>query len=102
MQFNNIYLNSRIDMRTIIITCDGCHEAHKVPRTQEIPARVTSMGCNWCPSCADTAEDYYNEWYNESESGTTPDPVPDLQLSLPFSLEEILDGHSVVSTPCKK
>lgn len=76
--------NARINIK-----CEGCGKVHEVARTSEIPDHVVSMGCNWCPDCEDTAEDYYEEWYNEGgENEATPD-VPNNQLFMPFILEEI-------------
>ena len=78
-------------MNRINITCDTCSLVHDVPRTPEIPSHVVSMGCNWCPACEDRAEDYYEEWYNESDGEETkPDDVPNNQLCMPFVLDEIL------------
>lgn len=47
----------------INITCDICKETHSVNRTDEIPEDVTELFCNWCPICADKADDYYEERY---------------------------------------
>jgi hypothetical protein len=66
-------------MSRINITCDTCGLVHDVRRTPEIPKTVFSMGCNWCPACADRAEDYYEEWYNyndDGESKVTIEPDP--------------------------
>lgn len=57
--------------RKINITCEGCHTTTEVTRTNEIPDNIISMGCNWCPSCEEDAEDYYDEWYNTGD-GDTP------------------------------
>jgi len=77
-------------MSRINITCQSCHTTHDVPRTSEIPDYVLSMGCNWCPRCEDTANDYYEEWYNEKEGDEPPPPpVPDNQLTMPFIFDEI-------------
>jgi len=50
-------------MSTIVIECDGCGLKHGVDRTSEIPDDVTSLRCNWCPECEDSADDYYTESY---------------------------------------
>lgn len=76
-------------MKRINITCESCHVTHSVPKTSEIPAHVVSMGCNWCPRCEDTAQDYYKEWYNENDDKEPEPIIPDNQLCLPFILEEI-------------
>lgn len=75
-------------MTTINITCDTCKKSTEVRRTNEIPAHVISMGCNWCPFCEDRAEEDYEEWYNESDEGEVP-PIPDNQLTMPFQFYEI-------------
>jgi hypothetical protein len=83
-------------MTTIKINCD-CGKVHEVTRTNEIPSNVISMGCNWCPICEDTAQDYYTEWYNENDGNDksiTPD-VPDNQLMLFSIADEILENHKV-------
>lgn len=51
-------------MKTIKIICDKCNKTFEVERTSEIPDDVISLGCNWCPACEVTADDYYDEWYN--------------------------------------
>lgn len=74
----------------IKITCDTCGFVHDVARTNEIPFSVISMGCNWCPKCEDTAETYYEEWYNENDGdGEPPMPTPDNQLVMPFIFDEM-------------
>ncbi len=50
-------------MSNIKIHCQGCIKDFEVIRTEEIPDDVTSLICNWCPSCQDTAKDYYKEEY---------------------------------------
>lgn len=79
----------------INITCDTCHTTHSVDRTKEIPKNIISMGCNWCPLCEDRAEDYYEEWYNDSDDKESTPEIPDNQLSMPFELNEILEGHEI-------
>lgn len=84
-------------MKTINITCDTCHLTIEVVRTSGIPDNVISMGCNWCPKCEDKADDYYREWYNESENNETkPDPIPGNQLCMPFEIDKILNSDSVM------
>jgi len=60
-------------------------KTHEVTRTNEIPPNVVSLGCNWCPSCEDSADDYYHEWYNESDENESENHIPDNQLALPLS-----------------
>ena len=55
---------------------------HEVGRTSEIPNHVISMGCNWCPSCEDDADEYYEEWYNDSDNNDTEPTQPINQLGL--------------------
>lgn len=57
-------------MQKIKINCD-CGLTHEVTRDKEAPKTAISMGCNWCPDCEDTAQDYYEEWYNFNEGGDT-------------------------------
>ena len=82
-------IRPQMESKRMNITCDTCHKTHSVRRTSEIPEHVISMGCNWCPECEDRAKEYYEEWYNESESGEQPEPVPDNQLVMPFIIEHI-------------
>ncbi len=44
----------------INIFCHQCKKVHSVRRTNELPERVESLNCNWCPSC-EAYEDYF-EW----------------------------------------
>ena len=63
-----------------------------MPKTEEIPAHVFFMRCNWCPLCEDQAKDYYKEWWDEDEDNPDkpkPIPVGDNQLCLPFIMDEI-------------
>ncbi len=78
-------------MKTIKINCEQCNETHKVERTPEIPDSAISMGCNWCPCCE--ANDYYNEWYNESDKNDNNEIISDdpNQLCMPFIIDEILE-----------
>jgi hypothetical protein len=77
--------NQRIQM-----TCEGCGKVYDLTKTEEIPAHVFLMRCNWCPNCEDKAEDYYEEWYDENESSEEqPPPIPDNQLCLPFIFDEL-------------
>lgn len=85
-------------MQTIKMNCD-CGKVHEVHRDNEAPKNAISMGCNWCPDCEDTADDYYNEWYNNNDEGdepvnTEPD-VPDNQLILFSIADDILQNHVV-------
>lgn len=68
--------------REINITCDHCSKTHSVRRTPEIPNHVVSMGCNWCPNCEGEVDDYYEEWYNESDHGDKQPDQPINQLGL--------------------
>ncbi|MEO9474154.1 MAG: hypothetical protein ABJG41_01425 [Cyclobacteriaceae bacterium] len=82
-------------MSTMKITCDTCNTTHTVDRTPEIPSHVVSMGCNWCPKCEDKADDYYEEWYNESDDDSLKgDDVPPNQLCLGFVWNEIFTEES--------
>ena len=82
-------------MTKINITCETCSVTHSVNRTNEIPKDVPSRGCNWCPSCEEKAQDYYDEWYNRRESKETTAPVPDNQLCMPFELDLIEQCETV-------
>lgn len=63
----------------IKIHCQGCQDDFQTQRTEEIPDDVTSLICNWCPRCEDTAKDYYKEEYRYFEVDETIDKN---QLSL--------------------
>lgn len=63
----------------INITCDTCKKTHSVGRTNEIPPEVTELFCNWCPECADEAQDYYEERYGYAPP---PEPVNPDQIKL--------------------
>jgi hypothetical protein len=77
-------------MDRISLTCETCGKVHDLRKTDEIPAHVFFMRCNWCIECEDQAQDYYNEWWEESENGDNiPTPVPDNQLCMPFIFDEI-------------
>ena len=89
-------------MNTIKMNCD-CGKVHELQRDSDAPKNAISMGCNWCPNCEDTADDYYNEWYNlnnnddDSENKTIlPFDVPDNQLMLFSIVDHILENHVVV------
>lgn len=90
-------------MAKIKLTCDGCGLVHTVERTPEIPDNVISMGCNFCPfgDCEDKANDYYDEWYNESDDGETPEPTPDNQLMLFTEFDEVINTPVKIFNPCK-
>ncbi len=50
-------------MSRIKIYCYGCKTEHDTARTKEIPEEVTSLVCNWCPKCEDSATEDYMEEY---------------------------------------
>ena len=90
-------------MNTIKMNCD-CGKVHEVQRDSDAPKNAVSMGCNWCPICEDTAEDYYNEWYNLIDNNDDddtdnkpmlPGDVPDNQLMLFSIADDILQNHKV-------
>jgi hypothetical protein len=79
-------------MDRIQLTCEGCNKVYDLEKTPEIPAHVFSMHCNFCPVCEDSAESYYEEWWDEDENNPdTPKPIPvgDNQLCMPFLFDEI-------------
>ena len=90
-------------MNTIKMNCD-CGKVHEVQRDSDAPKNAVSMGCNWCPTCEDTADDYYNEWYNLIDNNDDdsdnkpilPDDVPYNQLMLFSIADDILENHVVV------
>ena len=50
------------------------------------------MKCNWCPKCEDSANDYWQEWWDENDNDPAnpkPLPVPDNQLTMPFIFDEL-------------
>lgn len=61
-------------MADINIKCKSCNKEFSVLRTPEIPDNVTSLVCNWCPTCEDTAKDYYMEEYRYLEVDEIKDP----------------------------
>lgn len=61
-------------MSNIKIHCQGCVRDFDVVRTPEIPDNATSLICNWCPMCEDTANDYYKEEYRYFEIEDSNDP----------------------------
>lgn len=78
---------------TIKMNCD-CGKIHEVGRDSDAPQNAISMGCNWCPNCEDTAENYYQEWYNldEGESEGNNDDDGDPNQLIMFSIaDEILN-----------
>lgn len=79
-------------METIKIKCDTCGTIHDVYRDADAPDWALSMGCNWCPKCEDRAEDYYEEWYNDSEHGDSNGGDPD-QLMMFSIADDILEKH---------
>lgn len=79
-------------MQTITMTCETCHKVYQLDKTNELPAHVFTMHCNWCPACEDQAVDYYEEWWDEDERDPDkPPPIPDdpNQLCLPFIFDEM-------------
>ena len=60
-------------MAKIKIHCQGCIKDFETDRTEEIPDDATSLICNWCPCCQDTAKDYYKEEYRYFEVEETKD-----------------------------
>lgn len=80
-------------MNKINLYCEGCNTTIEVNRTSEIPDWVISLRCNWCPSCEDSADEYWEEWYYPDREGgdliEIPEPIPDNQLCLPFIFDEI-------------
>jgi hypothetical protein len=79
-------------MNLIHLTCQTCQKVYELEKTSEIPAHVFTMKCNWCPVCEDTADDYYEEWWDEKDNEkpeNAPIPVPDNQLCFPFIMEEL-------------
>lgn len=86
----------------INITCDTCHTIHSVDRDDQAPKNAVSMGCNWCPLCEEKAEDYYEEWYNESDEKHPQPEIPDNQLVMPFVLDEIIEPKIIQLNPRKE
>lgn len=80
-------------MATIKINCE-CGLSHEVSRDKEAPKNAISMGCNWCPSCEDTADDYYNEWYNYNDDDDDYGDDPN-QLMLFSITDDILENHKI-------
>lgn len=80
-------------MQQIRLYCEGCNTTYNLDKTSELPAHVFFIRSNFCPKCEDTAQDYYTEWWDDSEEGNNgqplPMPVPDNQLCLPFVFEEL-------------
>lgn len=79
-------------MERIQMTCQSCNKVYNLTKTEEIPKHVFFMKCNWCPVCEDTADDYYQEWWDEDDKDTSkpkPIPVGDNQLCMPFIMDEI-------------
>lgn len=63
----------------ITIKCTGCSREHDVSRTSELPYNVTSLVCNWCPICEDSATEDYMEEYRTLE---VEDKLDENQLKL--------------------
>ena len=85
-------------MQKIKINCD-CGLTHEVTRDKEAPKTAISMGCNWCPDCEDTAQDYYEEWYNFNEGGDTDYGDDPKQLMMFSIVDDILTNHEVKNEP---
>ena len=74
----------------IKINCD-CGVAHEVNRDKNAPTTAISMGCNWCPSCEETADEDYDEWYNYTDPDDPYDKGDDPNQLMLFSItDEIL------------
>lgn len=87
-------------MATINMNCDCGYVYRDMPRDEDAPETATSMGCNWCPVCEDTAEDYYDEWYNFDEGGDYDEPGDPQQLMMFSIADEILNkAQSPENTP---
>lgn len=61
-------------MSKINIHCEGCMRDLEIDRTEEIPEDATSLVCNWCLFCEDTAKDYYKEEYKYFKIEDIKDP----------------------------
>lgn len=76
----------------IICHCECCKKDWDLPKTNEIPAHVWKLRCNYCIDCdiAGRMTDYYEEWYDEYENAEPQStPVPDNQLCIPFIFDEL-------------
>ena len=82
---------------TIKINCATCGKSHTVGRDIDAPESAISMGCNWCPSCEEEAEDYYEEWYNLNESGEIESDDPN-QLVMFSIADEVLANHEPIKS----
>lgn len=91
-------------MDLIKINCD-CGKIHEVRKDNSAPKNAISIGCNWCPDCEDTAQDYYHEWYNLNDQDLdNKEPVydvPDNQLMLFSIADDILENHIVKNNKLK-
>lgn len=38
----------------------NCGEVHEIKKDIDFPIDAFLMGCNWCPVCEDTVEEWYN------------------------------------------
>ncbi|SNR34694.1 hypothetical protein [Lutibacter flavus] len=88
-------------MKTKIkINCD-CGISHEVNRDNEAPKTAISMGCNWCPKCEDTANEYYREWYNYTDDGDSNTNYGDdpKQLMMFSIADDILENHEPKKEP---
>jgi len=59
-------------MATIKIKCSNCNKIHEVFRSNEIPDKALSMGCNMCPDCDGESAFDYDEWYYYDELVNIP------------------------------
>ncbi len=81
-------------MERISLTCESCNKVYDLQKTEEIPAHIFFMRCNFCIECDfnNKMTDYYHEWWDENEDGNQlekPIPVGDNQLCMPFIMDEI-------------
>lgn len=68
-------------MDKIPLICKTCGKAYMVYPPDLHPEGYWPEGlqkfyCNWCPDCEDRAQDYYNEWWDDTcfEGYYPPDP----------------------------
>lgn len=88
-------------MKQITLNCESCQKVWHLDKTPEIPEHVFLMKCNWCPNCEDTAEDYYNEWWDEDDNDGSKEQIPVdpiNQLVMPFELDRITKQLEYEST----
>lgn len=83
----------------IVCHCECCKKDWDLPKTNELPAHVWKLRCNFCIDCdiADRMTDYYEEWWDENENTLEqPIPVTDNHLCFPFLLQEIWINDIIV------